>query len=317
MFFRHQTRHAAAVCPCATVGFNRWVAPVVLIGFACIQPALSQSPASRTEPSIKTCSHQEQRYTQASVIWMNQTVGQPQEQVVLPTEALELWPALRRIVPRRLELEVYTPPRMLNEKVLWCGGRAWTESLDLLLGSMGLRARIDAQRVLVNVADPAPSAKAGANPAPQASSRVESPAENPPAHPIAREPSVTEALTLAAQPEQPRSQPQPVQSAAVVSVVTESAALPVASRQWEILLTDRTVRRMLNRWASDAGWQRVGWEVPFDIQIGLEAKIAGTFEAALSTLAASLQASETPIEFVLYEDNRVVRVVKLQKGGLK
>lgn len=89
-----------------------------------------------------------------------------------------------------------------------------------------------------------------------------------------------------------------------------ATAMPVAAPdpQWQVTHADNTVRRVLERWSAQAGWQLV-WELPVDYPIEAEASITSQFEVAVETLTKSLQSADVPPKAIIYRGNRVLRVV--------
>ncbi|HGL4257471.1 toxin co-regulated pilus biosynthesis Q family protein [Burkholderia dolosa] len=78
--------------------------------------------------------------------------------------------------------------------------------------------------------------------------------------------------------------------------------------EWQMRLSDGSVRNALARWASEAGWQFI-WDVPTDFQVDATATIHGTLAEALRQVTNALAGSQVPIQVVLYQRNRVMRVV--------
>lgn len=82
-----------------------------------------------------------------------------------------------------------------------------------------------------------------------------------------------------------------------------------SSEVWVIQPNDGTVRRALNRWAARAGWQ-VAWEAAVDLPVTVTARFHGDFRTALHELFASLTAADVSLNVLLYNGNRVARVVE-------
>jgi Toxin co-regulated pilus biosynthesis protein Q len=92
------------------------------------------------------------------------------------------------------------------------------------------------------------------------------------------------------------------------------AAAPVAPvTEWKLNLADGTVRTVLARWATEAGWQFI-WEVPTDFAVDASATIHGSFEDALNAVVDALSGAQVPIQVVLYKGNHVMRVVAKGAG---
>jgi type IV pili sensor histidine kinase/response regulator len=105
-------------------------------------------------------------------------------------------------------------------------------------------------------------------------------------------------------------------SAAAASVGAGSPAAASALKPaptWAILVSDKSVRGVLERWSKTAGYQLL-WEVPVDLELNANATLTGTYEEALNAVLASLATSDYPVEAMIYE-NRAVRVVKRAPKG--
>jgi len=106
--------------------------------------------------------------------------------------------------------------------------------------------------------------------------------------------------TLAAQPGS--------RAVALVTVPDTAGVQHEPSQIWRLELSDGTVKAALTRWARQSGWQIV-WDVPVDFKIDAEAEVSGTLQDALAAVVKALQNSDTPIQVVLYNGNKVLRVV--------
>ena len=84
-------------------------------------------------------------------------------------------------------------------------------------------------------------------------------------------------------------------------------------KDWTVQFSDGTVRRMLQRWADDAGYQLL-WEVPRDYPIEVEMKLHGKFRDAVRTLARSLALTDAPVQLSINPDIRLIRVVRYLSG---
>jgi hypothetical protein len=147
--------------------------------------------------------------------------------------------------------------------------------------SAGLAARVDTTRTgtVTTLAQPVPAATAAAA-----------------AHAI-------DAAHASKQSDLAKSSP------AAATPVTVPA--PVA-QIWRIELGDRTLRTALTRWAHTAGWQLI-WDAPVDFSVDAEASVEGSFDDALHEVIASLAHSNTPIQAIVYQGNKVIRII--QKGA--
>lgn len=122
------------------------------------------------------------------------------------------------------------------------------------------------------------------------------------------------------------SEPAGVPEAAVVKALSHGAALeetltalqpenlvvrtqPAPAESWLVSPADGTIRLALNRWASQAGWQ-LHWEAGVDLPVTVSASFAGSFRDAVQGLFGSLSAAEVNLTALLYNGNRVIRVVE-------
>lgn len=97
--------------------------------------------------------------------------------------------------------------------------------------------------------------------------------------------------------------------AALVEV--EPVVAPVAadgSRDWEIVVSDKTLNAAMARWAAAAGWQLL-WELPVDYAVEARTRVHGTFEEAISIVASGMEAAEIPMKAVFYQGNKVLRIM--------
>lgn len=108
---------------------------------------------------------------------------------------------------------------------------------------------------------------------------------------------------------QPASGPEsPAPSWAPAATPAFAPAAAPERTEWQMRLSDGSVRNALARWASEAGWQFI-WDVPTDFQVDATATIHGTLAEALRQVTNALAGSQVPIQVVLYQRNRVMRVV--------
>lgn len=81
-----------------------------------------------------------------------------------------------------------------------------------------------------------------------------------------------------------------------------------ASRDWEIMVADKTLNATLARWAAAAGWQLI-WELPVDYAVEARTRVNGTFEEAVGVVADSMESAEIPMKAVFYQGNKVLRIM--------
>lgn len=80
--------------------------------------------------------------------------------------------------------------------------------------------------------------------------------------------------------------------------------------QWMLSPADGTMRAVLGKWASRAGWQ-LSWEASVDVPLTVSASFQGDFRSAVKQLFNSLSASEVNLTGLLYTGNRVLRVTEI------
>lgn len=83
----------------------------------------------------------------------------------------------------------------------------------------------------------------------------------------------------------------------------------LAERQWTVEFSDGTVRRMLQRWADDAGYQLL-WDVPRDFPIEVEMSMRGRFRDVVWTVIESLSVTDFPVQASINPHVRSIRVVR-------
>ncbi|MDP9584844.1 UNVERIFIED_ORG: hypothetical protein J2791_004159 [Burkholderia contaminans] len=113
-------------------------------------------------------------------------------------------------------------------------------------------------------------------------------------------------LLAATQPASGPASPAPSSAPAATPAFVPAAA--PERTEWQMRLSDGSVRSALARWASEAGWQFI-WDVPTDFQVDATATIHGTLAEALRQVTNALAGSQVPIQVVLYQRNHVMRVV--------
>ncbi|WP_245200044.1 toxin co-regulated pilus biosynthesis Q family protein [Herbaspirillum sp. LeCh32-8] len=104
-------------------------------------------------------------------------------------------------------------------------------------------------------------------------------------------------------------------AAGALSGSTEASAAPAAvglaasaTRDWEIIVSDKTLNATMARWAAAAGWQLL-WELPVDYAVEARTRVTGTFEEAVSIVARSMERAEIPMKAVFYQGNKVLRII--------
>lgn len=84
---------------------------------------------------------------------------------------------------------------------------------------------------------------------------------------------------------------------------------PAPAQSWIVSPADATLRRVLAKWATQAGWQLV-WEATVDVPVTVTASFDGDFRTAVKGLFSSLSASEVNLTGLMYSGNRVLRVTE-------
>ncbi|MBB5391339.1 MULTISPECIES: toxin co-regulated pilus biosynthesis Q family protein [unclassified Herbaspirillum] len=115
-----------------------------------------------------------------------------------------------------------------------------------------------------------------------------------------------------------RARKEVEQPATLIDAVPMAAAAPAApaalglaadgSREWEIIVSDKTLNATMARWAASAGWQLL-WELPVDYAVEARTRVRGTFEEAVSIVASSMESAEIPMKAVFYQGNKVLRIM--------
>lgn len=79
---------------------------------------------------------------------------------------------------------------------------------------------------------------------------------------------------------------------------------------WIVSPVDGTLRVVLNKWASQSGWQ-ISWEASVDLPLTVSAEFYGDFKSAVKQLFTSLSASDVNLNALLYTGNKVLRVTEV------
>lgn len=94
---------------------------------------------------------------------------------------------------------------------------------------------------------------------------------------------------------------------------------PKAAPKLTVRVADKSIRGMLSRWATDAGWQ-LSWEAPYDYPVPADKDLSMTFEEGVQMVMEGLSGAERPVQAIFYDANRVVRIVPFgsaRKGAAK
>jgi hypothetical protein len=264
--------------------------------------------------------------------------------------AVPLLHAIEEVVPASYSVNVPNAGSWADAPVSWHAGGSFVRVLgELLSGDPSLQARVDSDLHLVTVSAHAPlrqralaawpSAASGAE-APNAllaASKAQStadtnamatsvaktlaPAASPAVAPhvtVAGAPGLPLAITSAAPalPTATAVHEASLPSAGAIAPAAASAPEPVPPPErtvWDLRRADGSVRNVLARWASEAGWQFI-WDVPTDFTVDADATIHGSLQHALHEVANALGNSQVPIQVVMYQGNRVLRVIPKGAG---
>lgn len=239
--------------------------------------------------------------------------------------------ALAATAPRAYSINLPNAGAWADTPVSWHGHRAFAQVLkEILADHPDLSADVDTDLRLVTITKRATSFESPrmgeATPAAASASAAELIAQQP--HVLAwsggeaasavrradtskatREPveATVAAPKAEVRPTLQAAQTQPVQLPVSEAATVARTASP-SERAWNITPADRTIKGALARWAREAGWQFV-WDVPTDFAVDASATINGTLEDALNAVAQALKRSQVPIQVILYEGNKVIRVV--------
>jgi hypothetical protein len=76
---------------------------------------------------------------------------------------------------------------------------------------------------------------------------------------------------------------------------------------WEINPQDKTLRVVLTKWCKKSNWQLI-WNVKADYPITTAWGIPGTFESAVNEVLKASQSTDTPLQAVMHDSNRVLEI---------
>lgn len=115
-----------------------------------------------------------------------------------------------------------------------------------------------------------------------------------------------------APPKPPIAVNKPPIAVKVAAIAPQPVVLPVAKpveAPWVVSPTDVTVRRVLVKWVTRAGWQLV-WDASVDVPVTVTASINGDFKSAVKRLFLSLSAADVNLSVLMYSGNKVLRVTE-------
>lgn len=239
--------------------------------------------------------------------------------------------ALKEVVPTSYSVIVPNAGSWTEVPVSWHPGSVTHVLGEILSVNRSLQAHIDSDLHIVTVTGnagptrPAENAasQSGAADAPSSSMETDHASSSIPLSAVgmgraAAPPLLAAAPAPASAPATPNTSMAPAVTTTMLAIApppsdspTSSAAAPMnppERTEWQMRASDGTVRNALARWASEAGWQFI-WDVPTDFAVDATATIHGTLPDALRQVADALAGSQVPIQVVLYNRNRVMRVV--------
>jgi Toxin co-regulated pilus biosynthesis protein Q len=95
--------------------------------------------------------------------------------------------------------------------------------------------------------------------------------------------------------------------------ITELQQKDLVEKTWTVQFNDGTIRRMLQRWSAEAGYQLL-WDVPRDYPIEVEVKLHGNFRDVVWLVVKSLSGTDAPVQATINSDVRLVRIVRFLNG---
>jgi hypothetical protein len=91
-------------------------------------------------------------------------------------------------------------------------------------------------------------------------------------------------------------------------VVADGTSLLVPVKDFKALSSDKTYHDSMARWAREMGWN-LSWELDSDYSFNFEADFGNDFFKAVDTLCANLNAAGIHARSIVYQGNKVVRIV--------
>lgn len=88
-----------------------------------------------------------------------------------------------------------------------------------------------------------------------------------------------------------------------------SETLSNTAQLWAVSLQDKTLYRVMRRWAAQAQYQLV-WQVDRDFPIESEVVFEGNFRSAVSQVMAGVSMTDFPLQAFINSNTRVLRVVR-------
>ena len=79
---------------------------------------------------------------------------------------------------------------------------------------------------------------------------------------------------------------------------------------WLLKQQDKTLRNALGKWCAKSGWHLI-WNVGVDYPIVVPWTIQASFESAINQVLVSTQATDMPLQAMMYDNNKVIEIYSL------
>ena len=86
------------------------------------------------------------------------------------------------------------------------------------------------------------------------------------------------------------------------------------SQQWSVLMKDKTLYRVISRWAAQAQYQLI-WQVDRDYPIESGVVFEGGFRGAVTEVMSTVALTDYPLQAIFNPAARVLRVVRFLDDG--
>lgn len=106
----------------------------------------------------------------------------------------------------------------------------------------------------------------------------------------------------------PKATTQPSAPEGFEKVVADGTSLLGPVKSFKTLASDKTYHDSISRWAREMGWN-LSWELDSDYSFNFEADFGDDFFKAVDTLCANLNSAGVPARAIVYQSNKVVRIV--------
>ena len=85
-------------------------------------------------------------------------------------------------------------------------------------------------------------------------------------------------------------------------------------QQWSVLMKDKTLYRVISRWAAQAQYQLI-WQVDRDYPIESGVVFEGGFRGAVTEVMSTVALTDYPLQAIFNPSARVLRVVRFLDDG--